>query len=610
MIDLLARLRLDDMMTSGLKKAALGATNLTSKLLGAGVAVAGLGATFSAAAIATNSVKKAMDFESELSTIQALTGATAAEMTNMQDLALKMGANTKYSAFEAAQGIEELLKAGITPAKVQSGALEAALNLATAGELNLADAAAIMSTSLNAFSNDGLAAARAADILAGTANASATGVSEIKTGLAQVSAVAAGLGLTLEDTSIAIGLFANKGIEGSDAGTSLKTMLQNLQPTTKDQIKLFKALGLMTSKGSNAFYDAKGNIKEMRDIAGLLHNRLAKLTNQQRSLALETLFGTDAVRAANILYEKGAEGVDSFRKEMSKVTALDVAQKKLNNAAGAVEQFRSAIDTLQISALMPTLPILKKLANAAADYVTKYTPQITAGMENAVNKAKAYIKENFINNPEFSQLPTVKQKIEFIFGKLMDSFNAWYESGGRQAIIDATSRVINVMASAVEVSGPILAKIGIDIGSKIAAGIAEGIGNSVMDAVKNPKNITKLNDVASVVQKANSFSPAQLPATIAKKGFSAVKSFVFGGGNSEVDGSNASGLDRVPYNGYVSRLHRDEAVLTKTEASDWRAEQSGKKAAPNVTVNVQSMTVRKDSDIDAIARQIIAYAGY
>lgn len=180
-----------------------------------GKATAALGALAlgtAAVGFAYNSLKKAMDFEEQMSTIQALTGASNDEMKRMNDLAIQMGANTKYSALEAAQGIEELLKAGLSPAAVEAGGLEAALNLATAGGLGLADAAEIMSTALNAYKKDAMTAAQASDILAGTANASATGVMDLRFSLAMVSAVAAGVGQSFKDTNTALGLFANNGL--------------------------------------------------------------------------------------------------------------------------------------------------------------------------------------------------------------------------------------------------------------------------------------------------------------------------------------------------------------------------------------------------------------
>jgi len=429
----------------------------------AGVAIAG--GIYAAGSVVKDSVSKAMDFESQLSTIQALTGATNQEMNKMQALALKMGANTKYNALEAAQGIEELLKAGLTPAAVQAGGLEAALNLATAGSLDLASAAEIMSTALNAYRDDNMSAAQAANILAGTANASATSVEELRYSLSMVSAVASGVGTSFEDTNVALGLFANNGLKGSDAGTSLKTMLMNLNPATKSARKAMAELGLITEKGANVFYNANGELKSLEEISGILRKSLSKLNAQQRQAYLKEMFGTDAIRAANILYKEGAEGVANFRKEMSKVTALDVAKKKMDNAAGAVEQFRGALETLQISALMPTMPIIKDLALAAADFVEKYTPQITAGIERMVNRARNYLSERFFNNPEFQQLD-LSGKVSFVAEDLGGMLSTWLR--GEQAAK--------------------IAKVGADIGG----GLITTAGKAAFGAISNNPTLSLL----------------------------------------------------------------------------------------------------------------------
>lgn len=171
-------------------------------------ALAGIGAGMAA----LGTINLAADFESQMSTIKALTGASGEEMKQMTDLALEMGSATKYSALQAGQGIEELLKAGLSPATVQAGGLEAALNLATAGGLELADSAEIMSTAMNAFKSDGLEASEVANTLAGAANASATSVGELKFGLSMVSAVASGLGVSFKDTNTALAVFAQNGL--------------------------------------------------------------------------------------------------------------------------------------------------------------------------------------------------------------------------------------------------------------------------------------------------------------------------------------------------------------------------------------------------------------
>jgi len=298
-------------------------------------------------------------------------------MEQLKQLAIEMGAKTKYSGLEAAQGIEELIKAGVSLEDIMKGGLEGALSLATAGELDLAEAAEIASTALNSFKADSLSVSDAANLLAGGANASATSVKELQYGLAQVAAVASGLGLSFKDTTTALSLFANNGLKGSDAGTSLKTMLSNLIPKSDAAAGMMKELGIITKDGANSFFDANGNIKSMADIAGILQNALKGLNSEQRQNALYTMFGSDAIRAANILYKEGADGIKNMYNEMSKVTAAQVAEEKMNNLKGRIEELKGAFETAQITignALTPAIEVLVKALQGLVDWFNNLSP--------------------------------------------------------------------------------------------------------------------------------------------------------------------------------------------------------------------------------------------
>jgi phage-related minor tail protein len=403
--------------------------------------------SFGAASVAIGAglglaAKKAMDFEAQMSSVNSVMAPEEVTKysSSLEELANVMGAKTKYSAIEAAQGIEELVKAGVSVEDILSGGLEGALSLATAGELELADAAEIASTALNSFRDDNLSVIEAADILAGAANASATSVGELKYGLSMVSAVASGVGLNFKDTSTALALFAQNGLKGSDAGTSLKTMLMNLQPSTDAQYDAFMDLGLMTydvQKGmdvlrkngitplgddfdtvdsqlrafaaelegvkpgtakaekafreltaetgviQSAFFDANGSIKDMSDIAGLLQNSMTGMTDAQRLATMETMFGSDAIRAANILFKEGADGIDNMAAAMGKVGAADVAAEKMNNLKGKIEELSGAFETGLISLGTALTPLLEKLVGVLQ--------KITDGFNNLSPGMKQFI---------------------------------------------------------------------------------------------------------------------------------------------------------------------------------------------------------------------------
>ncbi|WP_213656268.1 phage tail tape measure protein [Paenibacillus vini] len=577
-----------------------------------------------------SSVKKAMSFEAQLSSIQALTGATDAEMAKMQTLALKMGAATKYNALEAAQGIEELLKAGLTPAAVQAGGLESALNLATAGGLELTEAAETMATSLNAFRKDGLTAAQVADILAGTANAAATDIRGIGYGIAAAGGVADMAGVSFRDLNAVIGLMSNDGLKnGSDAGTSFKSMLMYLQPQTEKAAELFERLGIGVGK-ANKFFE-NGNLKSLDQVAEILRQITKNMSNQERVATFLDLFGTDGVKAATTLYKAGSKGVKEFYKDMSTTTALDVARKKMDNAAGAVEQFQGAIETLQISALMPAMPLIKDFANSAADFVEKYTPQITAAFEKMSSKVRNYIKTNFTENAEFQKLTTVKSKIEFVFDKFKDSFDTWYAGGGQQQIQDAGKTVADFIITSFEAYGPRISEMMGTLGKDAIGSFFKGMFDSwnlwqadnpldrVLSKVwgedlwgsnkgyyydengkpqpykKNegvPYTPSPENMNRAIQQYLNPLSPPNKPNKPSNNAFPQIP-------------GHAGGLDRVPYSGYVARLHRDEMVLTRTEAQSYRESGgNGGGSSRPILITGNTFHVRQESDIDAIARQL------
>lgn len=407
-------------------------TNKIGSALSSPLGMLGMGAaTVGAGGLMLNSADKAMDFEAQLSSIKALTGATSEEMERMRALSLKLGADTKYSALEAAQGFEELLKAGLSVGQVENGGAEAALNLATAGALDLAEAAEIMSTAMNAYKSDNLSAAQAANILAGTANASATGVKELQYSLAAVSAVASGVGMSFQDTNVALGLFANNGLKGSDAGTSLKTMLMNLIPDTKKAIEEFERLGLMTEQGTSAFFDQQGHLKSLTAIADLLQKSMAGMTDEQRLLSMQTMFGSDAIRAANILYKEGADGVKNFTAEMLKVTALDVAKEKMNNAKGAIEELSGAFETVQIRAMTPFLPLVTRIAQGLGSTIDGAADAIVARAETLAADINGFLDE--LASDEKFQAMDWGDKVVYVLDRMISAVDEWSSGpGGEQ----------------------------------------------------------------------------------------------------------------------------------------------------------------------------------
>jgi len=257
---------------------------------------------------------------------------------------LKAGKDTVFSATEAATAEEELAKAGISTSNILGGALTGALSLASAGSLNLADAATIASQAMNIFHLKGQDVGHIADVLAAGANKSAADVSQLGLSLRQGGLIAAQTGLTLEHTVGVLSAFADGGLVASDAGTSLKTMLQQLQAPSKQSADLMKQLGI------NA-YDTQGKFVGVIQFAQNLRNALGGLTQAERDHAFAQIFGSDATRAATILYNQGAFGIQNYVDAVNQQgAASETARKKLDNLSGDVEQLRGSMETLAIQA--------------------------------------------------------------------------------------------------------------------------------------------------------------------------------------------------------------------------------------------------------------------
>jgi TP901 family phage tail tape measure protein len=372
----------------------------------AALAVGALAAT-GVAGMMASSISVAQSFEKQISSVGAVSGATAEQLKELSNLALQLGKDTSFSATEAAQGLEELVKAGVSMADIMGGAAAASLNLAAAGAISVKDAAEIAATAMNTFGKSGADMAGIADTIAGAANASAIDVNDFKFSLASVGAVAATIGVSFEDTAVAIAALGQAGIKGSDAGTSLKTMLLNLSPSTKAATKEMQALGIITADGANKFFDAQGKVKPMAQVFGVLADATKNLTQEQKINALQTIFGTDAIRASAIAARLSAGGFEEMAEAMSQVTAEQVANARLDNLAGSLEKLGGVWETVRIKMGQPFLPILKQGVDDLADALDSAEPSISAFAERGATTLAAFIVRLKASTPAMLAAGTV-----------------------------------------------------------------------------------------------------------------------------------------------------------------------------------------------------------
>jgi TP901 family phage tail tape measure protein len=335
---------------------------------GAGLAiVAGLGMAIS----------KSMDFEAAMSGAAAATGLSGKALDALQETAIRAGASTQYSATEAANAITEMGKAGISASDIMGGGLTGALNLAAAGQLAVADAAEIAASMMTQFRLAGSDLPHVADLLAAGAGKAQGSVQDMGLAMSYVGPVAAGLGVSIEETSGAVAELASNGIVGEKAGTGLRGMLMALTAPSE------KAAGVMAGLGIN-LYDAQNHFIGVRGAADQLHRALGPLDEATRNQALGQIFGNEQIVAARIFYEGGGAAVDSWTAKVNDSGfAARQAAKLTDNLRGDIERLGGAFDTALISSGSDANGVLRTMVQQVTGLVDIYNslpgPVQTAG---------------------------------------------------------------------------------------------------------------------------------------------------------------------------------------------------------------------------------------
>lgn len=311
-------------------------------------------------------VQSAADFQKQLNILQAVSGATAGQMKKIQAESIALGKDMKLpatSASDAAVAMTELAKGGLS-VKDSMHAARGALELAVAGQTDVATAASITATSLNQFSLSGRQGVYVADLLANAANASAGNVTDFAEGLKYAGTSAHAAGQKIAVVVAALAEMANKGLAGSVAGSSLAQALRSLQaPSAKaaDEIKKY---------GLN-IYDATGKMKPLDQISNIFAAHLGNLTQKQQNATLATIFGTRAIQAARVVFLGGGAALDKYTKRVSQTGgASRLAAAQMKGFSGAIQGFTSNIETLGIQIGLVLLPPLTAAIGQLNDFVT------------------------------------------------------------------------------------------------------------------------------------------------------------------------------------------------------------------------------------------------
>lgn len=353
-----------------------------------GGAIAGVTAAMGAGVSAA--VNVGMSFESQMSKVQAISGATGSELEALTEKAKEMGATTKFSATESGQAFEYMAMAGWKTEDMLGG-IEGIMNLAAASGEDLAATSDIVTDALTAFGLSASDSGHFADILAAASSNANTNVGLMGETFKYVAPVAGALGFSAEDTATAIGLMANAGIKGSQAGTALRSIMSRLAKPTDDVAIAMSELGL-------SILNSDGSMKSLNEITGDLRSSFAGLSEAEKASMAATLGGQEAMSGLLAIVNASEEDFNKLQSAIYGATdeltgysaAAEMAETMQNNLAGQLTSLRSAAEGLGIelyeSVKQPLTDIAKTGVEAVRELTTAFQEGGTEGLIEAGGK--------------------------------------------------------------------------------------------------------------------------------------------------------------------------------------------------------------------------------
>lgn len=324
-------------------------TNVTLPLVGIGTAAMAVG----------------NKFESAMSRVKGVSGATGEEFEALKDQALDLGASTAFSASEAAAGMENLASAGFTANEIIA-AMPGLLDLAASSGADLATASEIAASAIRGFGLGADKAGHVADVFAEAAARTNAQTEDMGEAMKYVAPVASAMSQSLEETAAAIGIMSDAGIKGSQAGTSLRGSLSRLAKPTKNMKEVMDEFGL-------SFFDAQGKMLPLNGIVKQLETNLGGLTEKQRNNALVTLFGQNSLSGMLALMSRGSDELVALTKSFENVdgAAADMAEVMMDNTSGSIEEMMGSLETMAIKVQQVLAPVVVKVANWMTELINK-----------------------------------------------------------------------------------------------------------------------------------------------------------------------------------------------------------------------------------------------
>lgn len=370
-----------DLDSSGIKKGLSKLGNLTTKGLKATTAAI-TGTSIALEGIGLAAVKAGSDFEAQMSRVKAISGATGTEFEKLKSQAIQLGADTSFSAGQAAEGMENLAVAGFTTNEIME-AMPGLLDMAAASGEDLANSSEIAASTLRGFGLEAEEAGHVADVLAENANKTNSSVSETGEAMKYVAPLARAAGLSFEETAAAIGIMANAGIQGSQAGTTLRGAISRLSKPTDDMIDAMEELGI-------SFYNSNGEMKSLGEQVGMLEGAFSGMTDEQKNNYLVTLYGQEALSGMLALINEGQGSLTELTKsyESCDGSAQKAADTMQDNLKGAIEELSGSAESLGIVFYEDVADSLKKTAETATESINNITDAFhNGGLDAAIEQA-------------------------------------------------------------------------------------------------------------------------------------------------------------------------------------------------------------------------------
>lgn len=322
------------------------------------------------------------EFDSSMSQVEAVSGATGKELDALRDKAKEMGSTTKFTASEAADAFNYMAMAGWKTEDMLEG-IEGVLSLAAASGSDLATTSDIVTDALTAMGYSAKDAGKLADVMAAASSNANTNVEMMGATFKYAAPIVGALGYNMEDTAVAIGLMANAGIKAEQAGTSLRSILTRLSAPPKECASAMEALGISIT-------NADGTMKPLNEVVGQLRKSFAGLSNEQQTSAAKAIAGQEAMSGLLAIVNAAPSDFDKLTKAVAKSdgAAKKMADTMQNNLSGDMTKLGSKLEGVQIAlyeklepALRSGVKVLDKFLDAinfVIEHATEFTSVIVA----------------------------------------------------------------------------------------------------------------------------------------------------------------------------------------------------------------------------------------